>query len=141
MSIVYIESDNNINIPLGKLIVIDQTSLKAREYDNGVDTVNDIVGVSYPKSNTTGRIVSNADGLGFIDYDYYQFQETLNYVIPLTANPNFQSWDPVNSSSPYYCLVAISGMVALDNTYASGDIPTSWRKIRAGTNYDVYLVR
>lgn len=141
MSIIYVESDSNINIALGKLIVIDGTSLKAREYDSKVDAVADVVGVSYPKSGTTGRIVSNADGLGFVDYDYYQFEETLNYVTPMTANPNFQSWDPVNSTSPYYCLVAIGGMVALDNTYASGDIPTSWRKIRTGTNYDVYLVR
>jgi hypothetical protein len=138
MSIVFVECNDVTDIDIGILVVIDATSGKAREFDEVNDTVADIVGASYPKSLTTGRIAANFDGLGFCLYDYFTYLETLQ--TSFVVNPNYKPFDPVNSSDPYYCCVALVGMVPVLKSYDTQYIPTAWKRIRTGTTYDVYLI-
>lgn len=140
MSLIAIDTIDAKEIPIGKSVVIDATSMKVRVFDSESDSLDDIVGVSYPKSGTLGRICANTDGLGFSDFDYLTLTETLQYLKDengdYVENPNYDaSFNPVVSSA--YAYVALLGMVPV---LKSEPVPLKWKLIRVGTAYDIFLI-
>jgi len=136
MSVICLAVENNIEIPVGTKIVIDETSKLARAFEQGVDDIWKVVGVAYPKTGTSGRIVANVDGYAFLDKDYYTFDEALQ--LTYTPNLNYAPFDPVNSTDPVYCFVAVTGMVAILKN--NEDIPVHWSRIREGVVYDIMII-
>lgn len=141
MSVIALRAHDDVDIPIGKTLVIDSTSLKPREFDSKVDTSADIIGVSYPKVNVLGRIAANVDGFEFYEKDYYLFTETLQYDLDefesLIENPNYDGSFNPNTNADYVVL-AIVGMCPVLKT---ATVPSHWRKIKSGTVYDLFLVK
>lgn len=113
----------------------------AVSYDSEVHSIDDVVGTSYPKINTTGRCNSNLDGHCFSHYEYLVYGEDLSLVIdeygnPI-ENPNYDRYfDP--STDNEYVIVCISGLApVLTGTI----VPSRWKKVREGLTYDLYLIR
>jgi hypothetical protein len=143
MSLIFIESDYLVSsiqtdIPIGTPVVIDEVK-KVVPFDSGVDSVDDIFGVAYPKDSATGRCAANFDGLVFSDHEYFKYGENLQRITPYVANPDYAPVDPVLSNDPIYALVCISGMAAVLKTFTT--IPPRWMMLREGTDYDIYLIR
>lgn len=128
-------------IPAGKMVVLD-SNMKAIQYDEKEHTLSDVIGLSYPKSSTSGRCAANIDGFSFLDNDYWAWTETLQYAYDefdqLIPNPNYDpTFNPLNDNN--YCIVCVAGLAPFDKTNAAP--PTSYRKVRTGVSYDLYIVR
>lgn len=143
MSISFFESADNETYPIGTLLVLEGVNGNGvvREYgEDPSDSPDDIIGVSYPPSGTTGRISANADGLCFLDYDYFLYGEDLKMIEPLAPNPNWNpSFNPIMSEAPFFTLVCTHGLAPVLNS--TPVIPSRWKLVRAGDMYDVYLIR
>lgn len=138
MTVVAIECASEI--PVGKVVVIDDTSLLAREYDVKTDTIDDVVGVSFPKTLTSYRNTSFIDGPILVDkYDLYSTNEQLQYDIvdnAYVSNPNYDGgYDPQSDTST--CYVRLKGFCPVDKGQL---LPSSWKKVKNGTDYDFYII-
>jgi hypothetical protein len=137
MTIVAIQSASLI--PIGKTIVIEDEL--AREYDVKSDTVDDIVGVSFPKSLMSTRVQSVfIEGPPLIAFqDPFSIAEELQYEVKddaLVANLTFDSeFDPSSDNS--VCYVVVKGLA----TVLKGQLlPSSWKVLKTGSTYDWVLV-
>lgn len=141
MSLIALSTHDSLTIEIGKSVVLDAVSMKVRTYDDAVDTPDLIIGVSYPKSGTLGRLAANIDGACFTDNDYLKFTETLQYDVDDDGNMiENEAYDPLfnAAASPTYVYVAMMGLCPV----VKGEVvPDRWRKVRDGVAYDLYLVR
>jgi hypothetical protein len=142
MSILVLKTYDDNPIANGKMIKLVEDSgfspgerWLAKEFDEKVDSLNLVIGVVYTKTNS-GRITANPDGFCFNDFDYFTYNEDLSPDYN-TANTNFNpSFNPAADDS--YVYVATCGMVAVENAYSS--YPSTWKKLRTGTTYDLYCI-
>lgn len=137
MSLVVLKTYDDNLISAGKMIVLVEDSgvWEAKEFDEKTDSLSDVVGVSYAKTNN-GRLTGNADGFYYNDADFYQFNEDLSPDYE-TTNTNFNpSFNPVNDDS--YIYLCNCGMVAVSTAYTA--VPSTYKKIRNGTNFNLYII-
>jgi hypothetical protein len=137
MSLLVLKTFDNNPIANGKLVVLveDTGVWEAKEFDEKVDSLADVVGVTYTKTNS-GRITANPDGFCFNDFDYFQYNEDLSPDYN-TANSNWNpSFNPAADDS--YVYIATCGMVAVEKVYTT--LPALWKKLKTGTTYDLYVI-
>jgi len=130
-------------IPIGTPVVINPTNSQAHAFDDQNDDVSAIIGVVYPNPNdNNARAFNRYDGFAFYDKDYYLWKEDLTLDLngqgQAQENPNYMAWNP-SSDPDNYCFVMIAGLVSVDVNYTS--VPTSWVKVRDGTNFNLYVIR
>lgn len=141
MSLIALQTYDNNPIAIGKLVVIDADTSKPREYDSKTDSSADVIGVSYPKSSTTGRCAANLDGLIFSTNDYYEFDpDTLQYALDgngeLVPNSNFDPMlNPITATN--YVIICICGMAPV---LKGQQVPNSWKKVRENSSTNIYLL-
>jgi hypothetical protein len=137
MALLVLKTHDDNPIANGKLLVlVEDTGIwKAKEFDEKTESLSDVMGVSYTKVNT-GRISANPDGFYYNDFDYSTPNEDLSQDYN-TANANWNpSFNPAADDS--YVYVATNGMVAVEKIYTA--LPASWKKLKSGTTYDIYVI-
>jgi|ERR1700679_668450 len=128
------------NIPIGTFVVVDPSTYLARAYDIA-DSLDSVVGVSYPTSNTSGRAFGNIDGPLFYTNDYNEWSNTLQYLVDgdgnQIPNPDYVSWNPYGDTTDYVVVVRY-GMVPVLSSYTSW--PTGWVQVAANSDYNWFLI-
>lgn len=140
MSCIILSNQSGIEVPIGTLIVVDNN--EARAYNDEKDTIEDVIGVIYPTSLTSGRAYRVPDGPEYYLNDPVLWQENLQFEIDENENsvPNesFTPWNPFTNTNNW-CLVIYNGFAAILNSYSS--VPSRWKLLRTGTSYNWYLIR
>jgi hypothetical protein len=145
MSLLLLKTHNNQTIPVGSLIVIDTVSLRPRVYNPLSDSLDNVVGVSYSKTQTLGRLADAPDGIVFLQNDYFKVNlNTLQYERDenqyLIVNEAFDpELNPLNDTT--YVALATKGLVSvLKGTV----VPARFKKLRENTaqgdTHDLFLL-
>lgn len=136
--------ENSISgiIPIGTMIVSDAG--KARIYDEKTDNIENVIGVAYGYTNTSGRAWNLGDGPVFYTSpnDYFLWNEDLtiqldsdNQPIP---DPNYVGFNPF-SQPDNYTFILYKGFGAVVKPYSS--LPSRWVVLEEKTDYSWVLIR
>lgn len=140
MSCIIVENQSVATIAVGTLIVIDAT--RARAYDSMTDDIEDVIGVAYAVSKTSGRAWRIPDGPEFYLNDQIVWQENLQYQEDENGNPvineEFAGFNPYADTDHFTCTV-YNGVVPVLSSYSS--VPSRWKLLHEGTTHDWYLAR
>jgi len=140
MSCLVVENQSVATIPVGTLIIID--SKQARAYDEKTDDIEDVIGVAYAVSKTSGRAWRVPDGSEFYLNDQIVWQETLQYQEDENGNPvineAYEGFNPYADTDHFTCVV-YNGHVPVLASYSA--VPSRWKLLHEGTSYDWYLAR
>jgi hypothetical protein len=126
-------------IPIGSLVVSDNG--EARIYDSQTDTLADALGVVCALEYTSGREWSPFyTGTECYENDSILWNEDLTIKIvngETVENVNHTAWNPYSDIDKYSILVCHGFAAVIHGT----TLPSTWRLIKAGTNYDWVFIR
>ncbi len=132
-------SDDNTAIPLGTVVVLDGTTVRA--YDPLVDTVSSSFGVIVPKNNNVVEFsvqshyyYTKTSPFAFDGYLRYIFDENENNISNDDYDPNY-NWITDDACNA----VAISGTVSVLNTQTSY-VKSSWKLTYTGSVTSAYCL-
>jgi len=133
MSIITLYSE--FKLEDGESVVMDATSLQPRPFDEATDSPLSIIGVVYPKYNTSGRTTYLADGPCFYDKDSFEWTELLERTE--NTNPDFDLlFSPVIDPNYYFiCLTGLSGVL---NSAAKNP---NWIFVKPGTVASLFFIK
>lgn len=128
-------------IDVGTMLIIEDG--KARIFVEGVDSLEDVVGVSYTPIKASGRAFNQGDGPVYYDKDFSLWQDTLSLDVDendsFIENPNFTGYVNPRGDNEHYTIVLTHGMGAVLNTYAA--VPSRWKLLESKTTHNWYLIR
>lgn len=126
-------------IPIGSLVVSDNG--EARVYDSLTDSLEDVLGVVSALEYTSGRQWGPFfDGPECYENDSILWNEDLTIKIVnggTVENTNYTAWNPYADTDKYSILVCHGFAAVIHGT----TLPSTWRLIKAGTNYDCIFIR
>lgn len=128
-------------IDIGTMLIIEDG--KARPFLEGVDSLEDVIGVAYTPINSSGRSFSLGDGPVYYEKDYSVWHDSLTLDITEEGNsadnPDFTGYVNPRGDSIHYTIMMTHGMGAVLNTYA--DVPSRWKLLETKTTHNWYLIR
>lgn len=138
-SSLLLENLTSAAIPTGTLVVIDTG--KARAYDSGTDSLDDVIGVVSALEYLSGRSWGPFyDGPPCYTNDSVYWNEDLTIEIvddePVT-NPGYTPFNPYTETDTYSVIVCAGFSAVLTGV----TLPSRWRRIKTGTTYDWILIR
>jgi hypothetical protein len=150
MSVVALKNGIHIEpnmepILVGEMIVIRdiQGELVADAFIVDTDDLEAVIGVSFPKEMTSGRIAANIDGpLFYLNADLVYGESMQLELDPATNDyiPNPNANPLLSVFSDNYVFVAIKGLVPILKEYSTEYIPQKWKRVRIGEVYDWYVI-